>query len=257
MDWLSGVLLGALQGILEWLPISSKSQVTVVGQLMGLPPAEAFGLAVFLHLGTVAAATIYFRGEIRNLLKPAHHSLLRFLVVALIGTAIVGLPLYIITKNYLIGGGAIAVVIGIFLTASGILQLVSKGRQKACNELKDRNSLALGLAQGAAILPGVSRSGISVSTLLLESFSPDEAFRISFMLSIPTVLGLEVVQGLAGEVYPVYFSAVGLAGLITSFVVGYLSLGVLIKLAKKIEFGWFAIAFGLVYLAMALSGFTV
>lgn len=257
MDMVSGVLLGLIQGITEWLPISSKSQVTIAGRLMGLSSAEAFGLAVFLHLGTVLAALVYFRREIRDLIKPAYRPLLRFLLIALLGTAIVGLPLYIITRDFLVSGGAIAGVIGIFLVASGILQLVSRGQQRACNELVDKNALALGLAQGFAIIPGVSRSGITVSTLMLESFSPDEAFRISFLLSIPTVLGLEVVQGLAGQIYPIYFSAAGLVGLLTAFVVGYASLDVLLKLAKKTGFAWFAIGFGLLYLAMALAGFTI
>ena len=258
-DFFSAVLLGIIQGITEWLPISSKSQVTLTGTWLGLPPANAFGIAIFLHIGTVLAAIWFFRKDIAEILQMKNKPLLKFILIALIGTAITGIPAYFITKNALLANAfIITLVVGIFLVLSGVLQLYSQRKKKAkrdaCNELTNKNGFVLGLCQGLAGLPGVSRSGITVSALMLESFSPEHAFRISFLLSIPSVIGLQIIMAAFD---PVVFSAELLAGTVAAFIFGLGSLHVLMQLAKRISFGWFAILFGILYIILAGAGFFV
>lgn len=250
MDFVSAIVLGVLQGVFEWLPVSSKSIVTIAGVAQGMGPAEAFGLALFLHIGTMVAAIAFFRNDIAQILR-ADRDMQRFLLIALGASAITGLPAYWLTKNYLLtSGSVVAVAAGVLLIGVGALQWASKNRgsNKACDECIDKNAVGLGLAQGLSILPGVSRSGITVTALLLESFSPEQAFRISFLLSIPTILAFEAFQALTS---PIALSVeVGVAAL-AAFVAGYLSLEILMRAAKKIEFSWFAIGFGLIYIAAA------
>lgn len=259
LDFFSAILLGIIQGITEWLPISSKSQVTLTGTWLGLPPTDAFGIAIFLHIGTVLAAIWYFRKDLKEILQMRDKPLLKFLIIALIGTAITGIPAYFITKNALLANAfLITLVVGIFLVLSGALQLYSQRKKDAkcdaCNELTNKNGFVLGLCQGLAGLPGVSRSGITVSALLLESFSPEQAFRISFLLSIPSVIGLEIMMAAFD---PIVVSTELLAGTVSAFVFGILSLSILMKLVKRISFGWFAIAFGILYIVLAGVGFFV
>ncbi len=253
------VILGIIQGITEWLPISSKSQVAILGTWFGLAPAEAFGIAIFLHLGTVLAAIVYFRKEIIEILKQKNNALARFILIALIGTAITGLPAYWLTRNALLADATvITFAVGVFLILSGVLQWYSQQKAgakcDACSELTNKNGFVLGLCQGLAGLPGVSRSGITVSALLLESFSPKEAFRISFLLSIPSVIGLEIVKAAFD---PIVVTSELVIGTAAAFGVGFLSLGVLMKLAERISFAKFAILFGIFYLILAGAGFFV
>lgn len=253
LDFFSAGLLGVIQGITEWLPISSKSQVTIAGQLLGIPASDAFSIAIFLHIGTVLAATWFFRKDIIQILQQKDKPLLKFLVIALVGTAITGLPAYWLTQNYLvIDAVLITLAIGFFLVLSGVLQWWTQNRPgarcEACNELTPKNGLVLGLCQGLAGLPGVSRSGITVSALLLESFSPEQAFRISFLLSIPSVIGLELFKTV---VDPIAVSIELLAGTLMAFIFGIVSLHVLMKIAHRVSFAKFAIGFGVLYLILA------
>jgi undecaprenyl-diphosphatase len=244
------VVLGVLQGITEWLPISSKSQGTIAAiRLFGMDPQSAFAFAVFLHIGTMIAATVYFRHEIKKILteEPQKRN---FLILALIGTAITGLPLYFLTKSLFVSAFVLTAVIGVMLIASGILQKVSRPANP-CNECKWHNGLALGLAQGLAIIPGVSRTGVTTSSLLLMSFSAEEAFRMSFLLSIPTVFFTEILFGLTD---PVVVDLNAIVGVVVAGIVGYASLGVLLRLAKRVSFADFAIAFGVLYVALAFLG---
>src|SRR3989344_5262151 len=196
---LEAVVLGAIQGITEWLPISSKSQSTLAAmRLFGVSPENAFAFALFLHIGTMLAAVVFFRKEIVELLTKRKNEW-PFYVLALIGTGIVGLPLYFAFRNAGFSVFWMTLVIGLFLIGSGVLQKLSKPA-KPCNEMRPRNGFVLGLCQGLSILPGVSRSGITTSALLLQSFSPEEALRVSFLLSIPTVFFAEILVGLTNPV---------------------------------------------------------
>lgn len=250
MDLWQAIILGALQGIFEWLPISSQ------GQIMGLAIAffklsaeHALRYAVMLHAGTLLAATIYFRKELAELLQLKNKQLLKFLLVALVATAITAVPCYLLLKMILsYNSFFLLLFIGLFLILTGISQK-SKGIKKKA-ELTKINALFLGLAQGLSVLPGVSRSGITTATLLFEGFKPEQAFRLSFILSIPSILLGELAFA-AFESVVIDFNAI--VALLVAFLFGFLLIDSLLKIAKRASFSKFCIAFGSLYIAIALA----
>lgn len=248
MDLFQAIVLGLIQGITEWLPISSKAQLFVVAwKVFGIAPESAFRYAVFLHIGTLLAAAIFFRKELVKIIKLEDMPMLKFIVTALVGTAITAAPLYFLFKGILANATILLMpLIGIALLFTGAIQL----RKKIAKPREDiGHGFITGLAQGLSAIPGISRSGIATTALLLQDFNPEQAFRIAFILSVPSVLlgeiGFAALEGIAFE--PNALIAVAIAA-----IVGYASIGMLLIVARRVRFSLFCIAFGLLYLAVAL-----
>ena len=252
------IILGVAQGITEWLPVSSKGNVTILGQFLGMSTSDAFSYAIILHIGTLIAAAIYFRKELLEVLKGEDPKLTRFILFTLIFTAVTAVPCYFVLKAILetasvsIGGVTIysqtifMIAVGIFLLVTGFLQLAKKKMKEA--GLTRRNAIFLGLGQGLTVLPGMSRSGTTTSVMLFEGFSPEKAFHLSFLISVPTVilgeLSFNILDKPALSFDMVY-------GIVAAAVVGFLTIDFLLKIAKKINFGKFCVALGVLYLAIA------
>jgi len=246
MDFLQAVFLGVLQGLAEWLPVSSQGQVMAFAMsLFGIAPEQAFQYAVFLHIGTLVSAILFFRKDLVSLVKQKDFELGKFVLFALAGTGLVGLPAYLFLKNFFSSPFLLMILIGIALIFTGLIQFK---KQAPKNEVSSKNGFFTGLAQGFSIIPGVSRSGITVSALLVQGFDAEQALRLSFILSIPTVIVAELFfslfEGFAFE--PMVLVAVASAA-----IVGYASIAVLLKIARRINFGFFCVALGLFYLALA------
>ena len=241
------IILGLIQGITEWLPISSQGQTYIVAQMFGLPLESLAGVALWLHMGTVLAALVYFRNEIVTIFQKKNRFLLRFLLIATIMTGVVGLPLYLAFKSIMgaFAGGAIIGVIGVLLIVTGLAQRQAKAKHREFKEVGLRDSIITGLAQGFSVLPGISRSGTTSSVLLFSGFESKAALRLSFLMSIPAVLaagvGFEVIEGF--EV-----SSGAIVALLVAFVTGLVTIDLLIKVAEKVKFWKFCIALGLISL---------
>lgn len=256
---LESILLGIVQGITEWLPVSSKGNVAILGQLLGLSTNDAFAYAIILHIGTFLAALIYFRKEIVELIKGKDKKLLRFIIITLIFTGIMALPNYIILKKILETSSLelfgliiysqtiFVLVVGFFLIITGILQLAKKKIKEA--ELTDKNAFFLGLGQGLTVLPGMSRSGTTTSVMLFEGFSPEKAFHLSFLISIPTVILGEISFHILEK--PA-LSPEMIFGIAAAAIVGYLTIDFLLKIVKKINFGKFCLALGTIYIVVGI-----
>lgn len=252
------IILGILQGITEWLPVSSKGNVAIAAQFMGLAPKEAFSYAVLLHIGTLAAAAYYFRGEIIEMLRGKDRETLKFIIITLSFTAITAIPSYLLLKTILettsisVGGLVVysqtifLIAVGFFLLLTGILQIAKKKIGEA--KLSAKNAAFLGLGQGLTVLPGMSRSGTTASIMLFEGFSPERAFHLSFLISVPAVLIGELSFNLLEN--PA-LSPDMLFGIAAAGIVGFLSIDLLLKVAKKINFGKFCIALGILYFIVA------
>ena len=190
---LYSIIIGLVQGVSEWLPISSKTQVLFVSTLLfNLPLDVAYAFGLFMEVGSLFSATIYFRREILSLLRD--RKLLGYLLVVTIVTGIEGVPLYIISDRLLSGAynlGLPMILLGVFLIGDGIYIRYSRKtpRTGTLNDLGLKNFIVVGAAQGFAALPGVSRSGMTVSTLLFMGVSPKEAFKLSYLAYIPAALG--------------------------------------------------------------------
>jgi undecaprenyl-diphosphatase len=243
---IEAAVIGAIQGVLEWLPVSSEGNLTLfLVSVLGLDPSETLGLAVFLHLGTGLAALAYYRQESWSIIAGATQRdrdmrLRLFVITGLTGA--VGLPIYIYLNVSTAVGEALLALTGLALIATGLMQ---KHRDVAgerdASSLSWPETLALGVLQGLAIIPGLSRSGITTSAMLLRGFRSDEAFNLSFLMSIPASFaagfGLMLLDGFqvtTGAVMAVAVSAV----------VGYFSIGVLIGYAKKTSFWKICVGLG-------------
>jgi undecaprenyl-diphosphatase len=201
-NWLLGIVLGIVQGVSEWLPISSKTQVIIASTyLFGLGIKDAYALGLFLEAGTFIAALYYFRSEVWNVLKALvgrgdveGRLLLKFLVVVTVLTAIVGVTIYVTALSSISGPvvGVPMIALGCILIGDALVITFAKGRSgptKKLSELSIRDLLIIGVVQGVAALPGVSRSGVTVSAMLLLGMTPRDSFKLSFLALIPASLG--------------------------------------------------------------------
>jgi len=247
---LEGLILGAIQGITEWLPVSSEGVLTLVGlKFFGKDFASSVSLAVFLHLGTFLAALFYFRKNVINLFRKENKKMLSFLFFVTLITGVVGLPLFIFGLDYLgkLPLGYIIAIVGVFLIITGLVQFKKQeGDFKKKGDLNKKDCWIVGILQGLSVLPGLSRSGLTVAGFLFRKFKDTEALKLSFLISLPVVLGGNIALNLMDD--GVEFSTVSFVALATAFVVGLATISLLLKIARKINFGWFAIGFGVLTL---------
>jgi undecaprenyl-diphosphatase len=267
MDIVSILILGLVQGITEWIPLSSKTQDTFVYlKFLNGDPSSVVPILLYLHVGTVLAATIYFRKEILAMLKAvsAEPTAFRkhlagepgFLFTSLLFTGIVGLPLLLIEKKFLpdLNGGLLFAVMGLGLLATGFLLLRQKARkERQSPQAGWKDGVLTGALQGLSILPGVSRSGTSATGLIWMGFDSESSFHLSFLLSIPTVVLAELVFYIGGSL-TAFPMADGLMLAASSFVFGYLTLDAILRVVKRVNLAYAAFALGLIIMAVGIAG---
>ena len=242
MNVFQAIVLGSVQGIAEWLPISSEAMVTLVGKyLLNLKFNEALSGAIWLHLGTFFSALFYFRRDIIKLFKE-DLNLLKSLIVATTLTGIIGLPLMFLIFNFSIPDAVFTIFIGIFLVTIAILNKNKRGG--TVKEFNLKKASVVGAVQGLAILPGFSRSGLTISTLLAEKFSLKEAFKISFLMSLPATFGVQLFLPLIHSSFQVSLSLI--IGAFVSFLVGIISIKKLMDFAKSSNFFKATLALGII-----------
>jgi len=268
MDLLQIIALGIVQAITEWLPLSSKTMdAFLYKDVFGGNPGSVISVLLFLHLGTLAAAALYFRGEIAELAKellaaPADirkHSgrKIGFLFSALLFTGLVGGPLLLLERELLpqLDAGALYSLMGAGLALTGFL-LTSQGksRWRSSESAGWKDGVMAGALQGLSALPGVSRAGTSTTALIWRGFGSESAFHLSFLLSIPTVFAMEVViWGAQGGISAIPLGE-GIALAASSFAFGYLTIGALLKAAHRLNVAYLAFIFGTLMLAFGLFG---
>lgn len=260
------LVLGAAQGVAEWLPVSSEGLIVLLKNAFfgGGEFLDIVRFALFLHLGTFLAALVYFRHDVAVLLREAlryqdaaedRRRTLNFLAVSTLLSGAVGFTLLQwangLTERFELSGRGITAMIGVLLLATGWLQLAGRkgARRKQPSDLRAADGVLLGLAQGAAALPGLSRSGLTVSALLLLGYDDESALRLSFLMSLPIVLAGNILLNLGGVSL---FNGPGLLGLAAAFVFGLLTIGLLMRAARKANFGAFVLGFGLLTIASVL-----
>ena len=267
---IQSIVLGIIQGITEWLPISSKAMMSVVMvSFYNMSLTEAVYYAIWLHIGSLFAVALFYRSDIiklfanlptyvRDVRHPSgYNRLTTFLIIATFATALIGAPLLVfgLTKLQLTGSYAIA-FIGALLIGTGLLQLHARQRGGTRNgSLSPMDAIIAGILQGVAILPGFSRSGLTVSALLLRRYSAEDALNFSFLMYIPAVIGAEI--GLSVIKSGSYFTVYALIAIIIAFCFSLLTISTLLKVAERINFGYFCIVIGclaLVPLVITLSG---
>lgn len=247
MDLISAIVFGIVQGIFEWLPISSQGNILGLLSIIGVDPSHALKIAIFLHAGTLFSAIIYYRKEIKKIIewnKKEDKEIGKFIFIATISTIITAIPSYLILDE-LVGYNISIILLSLaaLLFITGILQL--KKVHKTDAKLNKKNAIFAGLGQGFSILPGVSRSGVTTSVLLFRGFDAEKSFNISFLMSIPAVL-IAQIGFLALEGFTIGINEI--IALIAAFIVGLISIDILIKFARKVNFAYVCFGLGIIYL---------
>ncbi|MFH0870662.1 MAG: undecaprenyl-diphosphate phosphatase [archaeon] len=252
MDLFQAIILGIVQGITEWLPISSSGHLVLFQELFGFGANVAFD--VMLHVATLLVILIVFWKDILAIIKSLfawrwdeHTRMLLFIVLATIPTALIGL----LFKDWLLGLFTNMLLLGVFFIINGIILLMTRFAKEG-KELGWKHSIMMGFAQGLSIIPSLSRSGLTISTGMFFGVKKENLVKLSFLMAVPAILGaaiLELNQLVMTDLMPM------IAGTVVSLVVGYISLRWLIKLvenSKFHEFGYYCIAIGLIILAVVI-----
>ncbi len=254
MEAIKALILGFLQGVLEWLPVSSQGNLVVLAiAFLGLEPEYALSLSVYLHLGTGLAALVYFRNEVASILgrgSEGDRELLRFLLIATIVTGVIGFPIFAFVRLTSLYGEALLALTGLALLATGVMQRDRGSGGTRATGLDVQDGIALGVVQGLSAIPGLSRSGVTTTALLLKDYPGEEALRLSFLMSIPAsfaaAAGLTLIEGA-----PPMDTGILLA-LAATFLSALVSIDLLIRLARRTEFWKLCIVLGLISLVAVL-----
>jgi undecaprenyl-diphosphatase len=259
MTAVQAFILGVIQGLTEFLPISSSGHLVIFQHLFGLmEPGIAFDISV--HLGTLAAVVIFFRREIFEVNAAAVSGFRRvmageatfsrlfaeepgfrlaiLLIAGSIPTAIIGILLQTVSEQLFSSlslAGGMLMVTGLILVLTGVLLWLTRGAEEKGQGMSGFTlgiALVIGVVQGLAIIPGISRSGSTIAAGLLLGLDRKTAGTYSFLLSIPAIIGAAGLHLLLGgpaefDILPV------LIGVAASFVVGLLSLGILMRIVRR------------------------
>ena len=258
MDTLSSIFLGVVQGLTEFLPISSSGHLVVIQNLLGFSEPEIL-FDTSLHLGTLLAVLVFFRSDLKEMVletwnliinclkrseplssikeKP-HAMLTAWVIIGTLPTVLIGLvfkdPLEaLFGKVHWVGG--MLVITGLII---GIARILNPDHTKRQN-VGLLTALAVGVAQGLAIIPGISRSGSTIICGMLCGMNRELAARFSFLLSIPAITGAMVLQLATHETGTIDFLPV-LVGFSAAAVTGFLALKLLMKMVRKGNLAWFA-----------------
>ena len=256
LDIFSAALLGIIQGFTEWLPISSSGHLVVAQSLLGIAAPPEFDIAIMA--GTTLALVIYFQERIgallRGLLRRERKSIDYSVMIALAGvfTAIIGFA----GKSFFKGLFAKPVIVSLLIAVTGIfLLLASRAKEGGVLDLKKASFI--GIAQGIAVAPGISRSGSTIGTAVLLGVKPKEAAVFSFLIGAPAMAIASTIEFLGTEGGGILLPEL-VVGSITAFIAGYVGIGFFMKILEKGKlewFGYYCVLAGLAF-AAALSAYS-
>jgi len=259
MTYLTSAILGLVQGVAEFLPISSSGHLSLMGNLLGLAQDDIL-FEVLLHLGTLAAVFVVYWQDIVDMVRdffgilgslfsrnrrmrvsPSANTRMVFMIIV----ATLPLVLVIPVKDYVETFYGSTLFIGCALLVTGIILFfsdrIAQGR-KTARTATMLDALIVGLGQAVAVVPGLSRSGTTISIGMMRGFDRKFAVRFSFLMSIPAIFGANILEvgaavkaGLHAEMIPIY-----ILGMLISMVSGYFAIKLVNLLATKGKFGLFA-----------------
>ena len=252
MNMLEAAVLGIIQGLAEFLPISSSGHLEIAQRLMGLQ-ADSMSmmlLTVLLHAGTLAAVITVFWEDWLDILKNLFHSrLLGLLIIASLPAVIVklGLKAIHIDIDAVFGGGFLGIgflITGVFLLLAELFS--HPGKHTAGKNVTVKNALVMGCLQAVAMIPGVSRSGSTTLGGTATGLNKHTAIKFSFLMSAPAVVGSLILEGkeaydqgafgfLMENLFPI------LLGIVLAAVIGYFTARAMLRFINRVSFAWFAL----------------
>jgi undecaprenyl-diphosphatase len=247
---IEALFLGVLQGITEWLPVSSSAHLALAQHYLGIEAPVSFDVA--LHLGTILAVFAYYKNDLASLARgilARDAKDLRFaalLTITAIPTAAIGFAFKGVFESMFTSPPAIATALAI----TGVFLIIASrvaGRAEGSAQPDAKSSFIIGVAQGIAVAPGISRSGATIGTALLLGIKKEEAARFSFLAGIVPILGASLLEGRKAALGEVEFLPLAL-GLATAAIIGYLSIGLLLRFLRDSRLQWFG------YYCLAIAG---
>lgn len=247
MDTLQAIILGVVQGLTEFLPVSSSGHLQLANEILGtdLNPESNLTFSLTLHAATVLSTIVILWAEIWKLLKgifsrtfTAEQAYVLKIVISMIPVGIVGL----FFKDYIEAAFSSIAVVGVMLLITAALltfAYYAKPRQK--QELSYRDAFIIGLAQAVAVLPGLSRSGSTIATGLLLGNKKESVAQFSFLMVLPPILGNALLDCLKGDFGGGVETLPLIAGFVTAFITGCIACKWMIDIVKRGKLIWFAV----------------
>lgn len=230
------ILIGILQGLLEWLPVSSSGQVALFySRIMGLDPLEGYRLGLAAHIGTGLSSMVYFRRELTSIInRDNSNTWLRVLVIPTLSAA----PIGYITYLFIVGWGSpmLEPLMGFALILTGIiLYIFGRHGLRIAGDLRIKELVFIGLIEGLSIIPGLSRSALTIATLSILGLNSEDSIRASFIMAIPVTISAGLYQLIGLNIVSMngVFEASTL--LIASFITGLATIGFITSIAKRLR----------------------
>lgn len=247
MSWFEALILGLVQGLTEFLPVSSSGHLELTKAMFGdnSLPEESLLMTVVLHAATALSTVVIFRKDIASIIKGLlqfkNNEEFRFsvkIVLSMIPAALVGVLLEEEIEQFF--GGQILLVGCMLILTAGLLFLADKAKS-TLNPVSYKNSVIIGIAQAIAILPGISRSGATISTSVLLGVDRQKAARFSFLMVVPLILGKMAKDILSGDLMNSQTdTSLLIIGFIAAFVAGLVACKWMITLVKKSQLKYFS-----------------
>ena len=248
MSILESIILGIIQGLTEFLPVSSSGHLELAKAILGDTslPEESLTFTVVLHFATALSTLVIFRKEVLEIFKGLFqfkwNDQMKFslkIILSMIPAVVVGLLFEEQLESFF--GGKI-ILVGAMLLVTSVLLLLADKAKNTNKEVSFKNAVIIGVSQAIAMLPGISRSGATISTSVLLGIDRTRAARFSFLMVVPLIfgkIGKDVLSGdinfQSGEIIPLS------AGFIAAFLSGLLACTWMISLVKKSKLSYFAI----------------
>lgn len=248
MDIIEAIVLGIIQGLTEFLPVSSSGHLELAKAILGdnSVPEESLTFTVVLHAATALSTLVVFKKEVAEILK----GLFQFkwneqtefslkIIVSMIPAVIIGLLFEEELESFF--GGKILFV-GLMLIITAVLLLLADRAKKTDKKVSFTNAIIIGISQAIAMLPGISRSGATISTSVLLGIDRTKAAKFSFLMVVPLIFGKVAKDLLSGDISFTSAEALPMsAGFISAFLAGLIACNWMIALVKKSKLSYFSI----------------
>ena len=260
MDTLQAILLGIVQGITEFLPVSSSGHLQIAKELLGVELKENLTFDVALHAGTVLSTIVVLWSEIQRLLRGLfsrrfneEQAYVLKLLLSMIPIGIVGFLLKDQLNAMLESPGILAIVGAMLLLTAALLAFAYYAKPRQKETISYRDAFIIGLAQACAAMPGLSRSGSTIATGLLLGNKKTAVAQFSFLMVLIPILGETFLQAVSGELTAGVDGGVLAAGFIASFLTGCLACKFMLEVVKRGKLIWFALYCAAVGIVSILS----
>lgn len=247
MGIFESIVLGIMQGLTEFLPVSSSGHLQLAREVMGVEIAESLAFDVTLHAATVLSTIVVLWSEIWRLLKGAfvfsgkineEQSYILKIVISMIPIGIVG----ILCKDYIDQiSNNLWVVGAMLLCTSLLLTFAYYAKQRKKSTISYRDSFIIGIAQACATMPGLSRSGSTIATGLLLGNKKESVAKFSFLMVLPPILGSALLDIVKGDFGGGVETAPLVAGFVAAFITGVLACKFMLEIVKRGKLIWFAV----------------